>query len=221
MYSWFHSISSLLAPLLEAFHTFTHDWGLAVIGLTLCVKAGLFYFNLLAARQQVRSAAMQPKLKEVRERLAATPEKLTAEMFKLYRDYRIRPFQSIVALLLQMPVLMGMYGLFLTHGGAMTSLLLPWAANLAQADPYHLVPAATAVLSFVTGLIPLTGTALAAAGAGGMNRWTLAIIIALVPLLFMWRSPIALGLYWMTSSAFGLLERGFYRTDWGKRLLAR
>lgn len=220
MYAWFHSITSLLAPILEAIHAITHDWGLAVIGLTLCVKAGLFYFNLLAARQQVRSSVMQPKLKELRERLAATPEQQTAEMFKLYRDYRIRPFQSIVALLVQMPVLMGMYGLFLTHGSAMTSLLLPWAANLAQADPHHLVPIATAVLSFVTGLIPLTDSA-PAISTGGMSRRTLAGIVALVPLFFMWRSPIALGLYWMTSTAFGLLERGLYRTRWGRQLLAK
>jgi YidC/Oxa1 family membrane protein insertase len=220
MYTWFHSITSLLVPLLDGLHMLTRDWGLAVIGLTLCVKAGLFYFNLLAARQQVRSSSMQPELKELRERLAAVPEQLPTEMFKLYRVYRIKPFQSMAGLLLQLPVLMGMYGLFLTHGSAMTSLLIPWAANLAMADPYHLIPLATAALSFILGLIPLTESSLQPS-LGGMNRWTLASIVALLPLVFMWRSPVALGLYWMTSTGFGLLERGFYRTGWGKRMLAK
>ncbi|MDF2671470.1 MAG: YidC/Oxa1 family rane protein insertase [Paenibacillus sp.] len=220
MYTWFHSITSLLVPLLDGIHTVTRDWGLAVIGLTLCVKAALFYFNMLAARQQVRSASMQPKLKELKERLANVPEQLPTEMFKLYRDYRIRPFQSIAALLLQLPVLMGMYGLFLTHGSAMTSILVPWAANLAMADPHHLIPIATAGLSFILALIPLTEAAIQPSLAG-MNRWMLALIVALLPLLFMWRSPVALGLYWMTGTLFGLMERGFYRTGWGKRLLAK
>lgn len=223
MYTWFHSISAILVPPLSGLHALTHDWGIAIIALTLLVKTGLSYFNLLVARQQVRSSAMQPKLKELRERLASAPQQLVAETMKLYQEHRVRPFQPFLGLLVQMPVLMGMYGLLVTHGSTMTSVLLPWAAHLAMADPYHVVPLATALFSFVTALIPLTEAAASmnAAVTSGASRWVLAAVVALLPLLFMWRSPIALGLYWMAGTAFGLLERGFYRTRWGRALLAK
>ncbi|UUZ92105.1 hypothetical protein LJK87_42860 [Paenibacillus sp. P25] len=73
MYTWFHSVSSLLLPVLAGLFRFTQDWGLAVIALTLLVKTGLFYFNLLAARQQIRSIQAQPRLKELRERHGSGP----------------------------------------------------------------------------------------------------------------------------------------------------
>jgi YidC/Oxa1 family membrane protein insertase len=217
MYTWFDSISSLLHPLLTALFGLTHDWGLAVIGLTLGVKIGLFYFNLLAAKQQVRSAGIQPKLKELREKHTALPEKFTVEMMKLYRENGIRPFRGMMGMLVQMPILLGMYGLFLTHGSVMTSMLIPWVSNLAQSDSLHLIPVLTAVISCITGLIPLTTAGIPVSGT---NKLLTAALMLIIPLTFMWRSPAALGLYWMTSTGFGLLERGFYRTRWGKRLLS-
>ncbi|WP_127585451.1 YidC/Oxa1 family membrane protein insertase [Paenibacillus koleovorans] len=266
MYSWFHSITSLLVPPLQGLFWILHDWGLAVIALTLGVKMVLFYFNLTVARQQVRNAAARPKMLELRAKLSDKPQEMMRAMSSLYREHRIRPFAPFVGLLVQMPILMGMYGLFLTHGGTMTSLLIPWVASLAETDSWHLVPIATASLSFLTALIPLTnvvgadplaasvavgvggvasvgagagastgagtgagadagaGTVGAGAGVGGgllPSRWLLAALVALLPLFVMWRSPAALGLYWMTGTVFGLLERGFYRTAWGKRLLSR
>lgn len=221
MNAWFQSISSLFYPLLEGLYRFTRDWGLAVVALTLLVKAALFYFNLLAARQQVRTAAIQPRLAELRTRLSGEPEKLGAETLKLYREQGVNPLLSFGAILVQMPVLMGMYGLFLTHGGTMTSILLPWLSHLALADPYHLVPALTALMSCITGLIPLTANALPSASGSSGSRIAMALLVGLIPLAFMWRSPAALGLYWLTSTGFGLAERGLYRTRWGKRLLAR
>ncbi|UUZ81760.1 YidC/Oxa1 family membrane protein insertase [Paenibacillus sp. P26] len=221
MYTWFHSVSSLLLPVLAGLFRFTQDWGLAVIALTSLVKTGLFYFNLLAARQQIRSIQAQPRLKELRERHGSDPEKLVAETMKVNREHGISPLLPFGVLLAQMPVLAGMYGLFLTHGSMMTSILIPWVANLAEWDPYHLVPAVTALFSFLTALVPLTAEAAAPVPGGGANRTLMALLAGLIPLAFMWRSPAALGLYWLTGTVFSLAERGFYRTGWGRRSLLR
>ncbi|MFC0213086.1 YidC/Oxa1 family membrane protein insertase [Paenibacillus chartarius] len=222
MNSWFETISSLLLPVLELIQRYTHDWGLAVIVLTLLVKTVLYLPQLQAARQQVRMTHVQPELQHLRELHKDDPQQLATATMKLYEEKGIRPFRSIRNVLLQMPIWMGLYGLFLVHGAAMTSVLLPWIGNLSMSDPLHVLPLLTALGTGLTVLIPLTADSAAASPTAVWTGRTVMLALAvLLPLAFMWRAPAALGLYWLTSSAFSLMERLFYRTGWGKRLLAR
>ncbi|MDO3681138.1 YidC/Oxa1 family membrane protein insertase [Paenibacillus ehimensis] len=219
MYTWFQPIIDLLAYVLSWTFEWTRDWGAAVIVLTLLVKGALYRFNLLAARQQVRSAAAFPELSKLRETCGNDPAKLVQETTKVYGKYGINPLSSPLSAIIQMPVLMAMYGLFLTHGSTMTSILIPWVAHLAEADPFHLIPIATGLLSFAVGMIPLADAA--AVSMSGSKRLLFGTILLLIPLVITWRAPVALGLYWLSGSVFSLLERLFYRTSAGKRLLRR
>jgi YidC/Oxa1 family membrane protein insertase len=56
MSSLLQPVISVLNMLLSALQGFTHDWGLAVILLTLLIRASLFALNLKTAKQQVRQA---------------------------------------------------------------------------------------------------------------------------------------------------------------------
>lgn len=217
MYTWFQPIITVLAQALSYLHTFTHDWGLSIILLTLIVKMALFRFNLTAARQQIRSAAMAPHLHKLRETHAADPNRMMEESGKLYREHGVNPLSQMGGLLLQLPVLSAMYGLFLTHGSTMSSLLVPWVSQLSLADPLHVLPILTGLLTFVVSWIPLTETSYPPMSGG--RRAMLGAVLMLVPMFVTWRAPIALGLYWMAGSAFGLLERLLYRNSYGKRLL--
>ncbi|KZE81930.1 hypothetical protein AV654_09655 [Paenibacillus elgii] len=218
MYTWFQPMIDLLAYVLSWTFDWTRDWGVAVIVLTLLVKGVLYRFNLLAARQQVRSAAASPELSKLRETCGNDPTKLVQETTKVYGKYGINPLSSALSAIIQMPVLMAMYGLFFKHGSTMTSILIPWVAHLAEADPFHLIPIATGLLSFAVSMIPLADVA---ASMSGSKRLLFGIILLLIPLVITWRAPVALGLYWLAGSVFSLLERLFYRTSTGKRLLRR
>ncbi|MFB6366883.1 YidC/Oxa1 family membrane protein insertase [Paenibacillus elgii] len=219
MYTWFQPIIDLLAYVLSWTFEWTRDWGAAVIVLTLLVKGALYRFNLLAARQQVRSVAASPELSKLRETCGNDSAKLVQETTGVYGKYGINPLSSALSAMIQMPVLMAMYGLFFTHGSTMTSILIPWVAHLAEADPFHLIPIATGLLSFAVGMIPLADAA--AVSMSGSKRLLFGMILLLIPLVITWRAPVALGLYWLSGSVFSLLERLFYRTSAGKRLLRR
>lgn len=231
MTSLYQPIVSLLSGLLSGIHAVTGDWGVAIVLLTLCVKAVLYRFNLNAARQSIRSAAMQPKLQELRSTAAGNQQLLLQETLKLSQTYGVKPMAGFVGLLVQMPVLASMYSLFHTHGAAMASQLLPWLSHLALADPLHLVPVLSSALAFVSGLIPLTTASLtpsspaltqAALHAGSWRMRTgMAALMAVVPLFITWMAPAALGLYWISGTLFSLLEKAFYRTAAGKRLLLK
>ncbi|MBP1992284.1 YidC/Oxa1 family membrane protein insertase [Paenibacillus eucommiae] len=219
MLSWISPIISVLDSLLTFFFRLSHDWGAAIILLTLMVRSILFVFNLRMARQQVKQASVQPKLKQLREQFSGDMSRLSQETLKLYNQYGIKPFAMFTAGLLQMPVFMGMYGLFKSHGAAMSSLLLPWVSNLGQYDPWHIIPIVCSIFSFISYLVPLTNELIAMQSFN--QRIGMSLLFAGIFLVVMWKSPVALALYWTTNSVFAILERIFYRTKLGRAMLLR
>jgi YidC/Oxa1 family membrane protein insertase len=206
-----------MASILTLIFQAVQDWGLAVLFMTLFVRLLLFPLNLRTARQYVLQSKIQPELKTIRERYTEDRDRLLQETIKLYQKYNVKPMSMFTTALLQMPIFMAMYGLFLSHGSTMYSVLLPWVVTLAQADPWHIVPIFSTLLTFLNAMIPLAGDLTAAAPMG--QRLLPMLLIVPVSLFFLWKAPIALGLYWTAGSIFALLERGFYRTRVGKTLL--
>jgi YidC/Oxa1 family membrane protein insertase len=216
----YEPIITFLSGILTGIHSLTGDWGIAIILLTLGVKVLLYRFNLSAARQMLKTSALEPHLKDLRERFGSDKTRLGEETMKLYQRLGLNPLSSFAGLLVQMPVLASMYRLFLSHGSLMSSHLIPWVNHLAEADYLHILPLAAAGLAFISSLIPVVARK-TPDGTGARKRMVMALIFALIPLLITWHSPAALGLYWITGTVFGLLERAFYRTMTGKRLLQK
>ncbi|WP_409344140.1 YidC/Oxa1 family membrane protein insertase [Paenibacillus sp. MBLB4367] len=213
-------IAAVLHSLLTLLFHLSHDWGVALIALTLLVRLALGALNLRTARQFVRQHKIKPELAKLREKHKDTPQKLAQETMALYRNNGVKPFSSIGTALLQMPIFMGMYSMFASHGSAMTSVLVPWVDTFAHADPFHLVPAIVGVLTFAVSFIPLVGESEMAASPVN-QRLLLAAVISLVFAGVMWRAPVALGLYSLSGSLFALLERAFYRLKTGRSLLQK
>ncbi|AFH59485.2 YidC/Oxa1 family membrane protein insertase [Paenibacillus caseinilyticus] len=222
MYTLVQPLIDFLAYLLAMLYEWTQDWGLALLLLTFGVRLLLVRFNLNAGRQQVRTAAAQPELAKLRDTHGSDLAELVRHTSEVNRKYGIRPLAPFAAALLQVPLLMAMYGLLLTHGSTMTTVLLPWMAGLGTADPLHLLPLAAGLLSAAAGLIPLADVpSLGSAFTGTGARLVLGSLLLLVPLAVTWTAPAAVALYWTAGSAFALLERLFYRTAPGRRLLHR
>jgi YidC/Oxa1 family membrane protein insertase len=92
------------------------DVGLAVILATLIVKLLLLPLSLGAARTQKMMKFIEPQLKELREKYKDDKEKQAKEMFALYDRYGIKPFGSFLTLLIQLPIIIGLYWVFRTEG---------------------------------------------------------------------------------------------------------
>jgi len=92
------------------------SFGLSVIVLTLVIRAVLFpifAWQLKTSRRiQAEQRRIAPQLTELRKKYKGQPQKLSAEMNKVYREHGISPFSGLTGclpLLVQMPVLIGLY----------------------------------------------------------------------------------------------------------------
>jgi YidC/Oxa1 family membrane protein insertase len=86
-----------------------YNLGVAIILLTLAVKLLLFIPTQHALEGQKKMQLLQPKLEEVRRTYGSDPQKMQAETMKLWKENKVNPFQSCLPLLVQFPILIGLF----------------------------------------------------------------------------------------------------------------
>lgn len=85
------------------------DAGLAIIAMTLIMRAVLYPIFTSSIRTQMGMAAMQPELDSVSERFKDDKEALTRERMALLKKYKVNPFAGFGALIVQLVVLIALY----------------------------------------------------------------------------------------------------------------
>ena len=93
------------------------DVGLSIILTTIVVKVFLLPLSLKAARTQKIMKELDPKLKEIKERLKDKREEQAREMMEVYRDAGLNPFASVILLFVQIPIIIALYFSVARGGG--------------------------------------------------------------------------------------------------------
>ncbi|MBI2573952.1 MAG: membrane protein insertase YidC [Candidatus Wildermuthbacteria bacterium] len=89
-----------------------HDFGTAIIALTVLLRLALYPLSAQATRMQQKMARLQPKVKEIQERFKGRKDEQGRALYELYQKERVNPFAGILPLLIQIPVLIALYRLF-------------------------------------------------------------------------------------------------------------
>ena len=89
-----------------------HDFGLAVIVLTLIIRVLLYPLSVYSLKNQTIMAKIQPQIKEIQKKYKNSVEQSKALM-ALYKKEKINPFSGILPLFVQLPVFIALYSVFL------------------------------------------------------------------------------------------------------------
>jgi len=89
-----------------------HDFGVAVIILTILIRLALWPVLTKQLRSQKKMQALQPEIARIRRDSAGDSQKMNAEMMELYKQKEINPLASCLPLLIQFPFLIGLFVLF-------------------------------------------------------------------------------------------------------------
>ncbi|MBS0260477.1 MAG: membrane protein insertase YidC, partial [Planctomycetes bacterium] len=81
-----------LLSVLHFFHHLTGSWGLAVIGLTICVRGAMFPISIKQARSAAKMQLIQPELAALKEKYGKDKEKFAREQMELFRKHNHNPF---------------------------------------------------------------------------------------------------------------------------------
>ena len=132
-YGWFEL---LIVPMLTVLHFWNlifHNYGVAIILLTLMIKAITWPLQSVANHSGKRMQALAPKLKELQAKHKEHPEKLQTETFALYREYGVNPFGGCLPALVQMPVFFSLY-FMLQNAVELRGQSFLWIHDLTQPD---------------------------------------------------------------------------------------
>ena len=141
-------LESLLKWLLLFFYKLVHNYGIAIILLTLLVKIVLFPLTKKSSEASIKMQALAPKIKELQTKYKDNPAKMNAELGALYKKEGHSPMSGCLPLLIQMPLLFAMYNLFSNHFDLRGAMFIPgWIPDLSLPE---------SVWSFGTSL-PLLG----------------------------------------------------------------
>jgi len=209
-----------------------HDLGIAIILLTIFVKALLFPLSWKQTEAQYKLQELQPKLKELKEQHKDNKEALAHAQIQIFKDHKINPLSSCLPLLIQFPFLIALFYVF-QNGlkGASFSLLYPFIQN-----PGALNETFLGVLSLaVKNTIPL------AALAAGLQFWFMKIslpkkddkkqkekkdeedfaaimnqqMVFFMPLMtgvIAYQFPNGLGLYWVAQTVLSIIQQYWFIT---------
>ena len=117
-------------------------WALAIIGLTLVIRAALIPLFVKQIKSSRNMQLIQPKVKELQKKHGHDREKLAQETMKLYKESGTNPFASCLPILLQMPIFLALFRL-LDHAakgqgnGVLTDSL---ASDFGAAKLFGVVP---------------------------------------------------------------------------------
>ncbi|MCA9366143.1 membrane protein insertase YidC [Candidatus Kaiserbacteria bacterium] len=140
------------------------DVGLSIILTTIVVKVFLLPLSLKAARTQKIMKELDPKLKEIKERLKDKREEQAREMMEVYRDAGLNPFASVILLFVQIPIIIALYFSVARGGG----VPLP---EINTAVLYAFVPTPETVNMIFLGFMDITQKSLPLALLAGITQF--------------------------------------------------
>jgi YidC/Oxa1 family membrane protein insertase len=99
----------IFAGILAFFYSLIPSYGLAIILLTLTTRIVLLPLSIKQTRSMREMQVIQPEVKALQKKFKGDRAKLNEEMMKLYKEHGVNPLGGCLPLLLQLPVLFGLF----------------------------------------------------------------------------------------------------------------
>ena len=199
-YGWAWFIAKPLFKLLTLIQSIVGNWGLAIIGVTLVVKAILYPLTKAQYTSMAKMRMLQPKLQEMRERFGDDRQRMSQEMMKLYKEEKVNPLGGCLPLLIQMPIFIALYWTFMEAVELRHAPFFGWIQDLSAQDPYYILPLLMGGSMFLLQKMSPTPV------ADPMQQKVMNFMPVIFTVFFLW-FPAGLVLYWLVSNCITIVQQ--------------
>lgn len=210
-YGWLNFMRSLLKPIaqfmlwaLRTINQFTHNYGWSIVLLTVLLNMLFFPLRWKSSVTMKRAAAMQPKMKELQEKMKKF-DKNDPRMLELQKEQIAlmkegNPLMGCLPLLLQMPFFMAVFAILTVSIEVRHAPFFGWLKDLSSPDPFWILP----IIMCVT---MIAQTALTPTTADPMQKRIQYLMPPILTGIFFVSAPAGLVLYWMVSNLVGVVQQ--------------
>ncbi len=207
MWDWF---INFLYACIQGLEGFIGDWGLAIIVFTFIIRLILLPLTFKQQKSMADMQVVTPLLQEIQTKYADDPQRLNEEMMKFYSEHKFNPLAGCLPMIIQMPIFFALFSVLRDHIPAEASFynILPSLASNAGgvlgdagflvAVPYIIFVILFGVLTFLPMYLQQGGNSM----TKGMGA-----VMTVMMLFVGWSSPAGVVLYWVTSSAWGVIQQ--------------
>lgn len=223
LYGFFAFISAPFAKvmwwLMQAMHSFVGSWGFSLLLATVALRVALWPLNQWSLKSTAKLKALQPQLSEIQQRLSGNPQALMMERSALMKKHGVKQMAPMLAQLLQIPFIFGILELMRSTFAFRGTPFVPgWIDNLAMPDklfswgvqlPFigdslHLLP--LALIGLMAWQMRQQGQAGNVDPQQAHTQKVMMVVMSGMLGLFFYSAPAGLNLYWLLSTAIGILQ---------------
>ena len=139
-YGWLTIIGKPIYWLLNQIHDFIGNWGLSILGVTMCIKLLFFKLSQASYRSMARMRKIQPKLKALQEKFADDRQRFNTEMMAMYKKEKVNPLGGCLPIMVQIPVFISLYWVLIETVELRQADFFLWVQDLSAQDPYFILP---------------------------------------------------------------------------------
>ncbi|MBI2356000.1 MAG: membrane protein insertase YidC [Candidatus Doudnabacteria bacterium] len=207
-----------LLNLLVFFYNFIPDIGAVIILVTVLVRLALLPSFHKSLRHQKALSDLQPKMNEIKEKYKDNKEQQAKAMMELYSTHKVNPLSSCLPLLIQLPILIALYQVFIQSlNGANLQGIYSFVPRPEHIDPMFLglinlkdrnvwMPALAAALQYFQSRLSLPKVA----GTDQMSKIMSMQTLYMFPIFTFFiglQFPAGLTLYWIVTTLFGIAQQ--------------
>jgi YidC/Oxa1 family membrane protein insertase len=198
-YGWLTVIATPLFWVLSAIDRMVHNWGVAIILLTVLIKLAFYPLSAASYRSMAHMREMAPRLQRLKEQYGDDRQKLQQAMMELYKTEKINPMGGCLPILVQIPVFISLYWVLLGTVELRHAPFMLWIHDLSAIDPYYVLPLLMgATMIIQTRLNPTPPDPIQA---------KVMMIMPVVFSVFFFFFPAGLVLYWLVNNILSIAQQ--------------
>ena len=219
-WGWFIILAQPIFHLLEWLFRITGNFGVAIIGLTLIVRAAMFPIANKQYESMAKMRIIGPKMKALQERYKDDKVKQQQEVMALYKTEKVNPVAGCLPLLIQIPVFYALYKSLMVSIEMRHQPFVLWIKDLSAPDPltplnlFGLIPwtppamIALGVFPIILGLTMWLQQRLAPAQMDPVQKQVFAVM-PWVLMFVMAPFPAGLQLYWIVNNLVSIAQQSY------------
>lgn len=224
-WSWFSAICAFLLWGLNKLYTYTANYGIAILMLTLVMKIFFYPFTQSSMVKMKEMGESMKKLKPQIDKIRAkykkigltmqTRAKMNEEVMELYKKEGVNPLGGMsgcLPLLLQLPVFWALFTMLPNTIDLRGAHFFLWIKDLSLADPLYITPILMGISMFLSTM--MSGTQ--------MTEPTQKVMMYTMPVMFTWFclwAPAGLTLYWLANNLLTMGQQAIINKQVEKRAL--
>ncbi|MBF0164425.1 MAG: membrane protein insertase YidC [Magnetococcales bacterium] len=200
-YGWFHFLAVPLVKILLFFNDYIHNYGIAIILLTVIIKILFFPLATKSYRSMNAMKKLAPKLEEIKKLYSHDKAMMQQETMRMYQENKVNPLGGCLPIVVQIPVFFALYKVLFLSVEMRQAPLFLWIHDLSIMDPYYVLPILMGISMFIQ-------TKMNPAPADPVQAKVMLFLPVVFTFMFL-SFPAGLVLYWLVNNVLSIAQQGY------------